>query len=205
MDCSSAACLRRSRVRQRQSGDFTPSGCGRASKAHLLTRSRWTDLKAGARNGRTCVSRRRVSLPVRPRDVALAGTCRVPEDGGFATGPWSGFTPFTRTIGEPADVRTSLSAITCSYRQAGSSAPRTSACRSRPARTSHHHRGHHDRQHELRAAYASNYVNGGTLFWRIAAIDGPQRWRVRPGTEDQHRSAPSDGLHRAAAPAALSA
>ena len=32
-----------------------------------------------------------------------------PKTGGFATGPWSAFTNFTRTISEPANVRTSLS------------------------------------------------------------------------------------------------
>ena len=32
-----------------------------------------------------------------------------PKTSGYATGPWSGFTPFTRTLSEPANVRTSLS------------------------------------------------------------------------------------------------
>ena len=96
-----------------------------------------------------------------------------PKTGGFATGPWSAFTPFTRTISEPANVRTSLSGNHLLFSwgwKLGAKNFRVQISSRQDFNTLI------EDVTTDNTSYAPlllhyNYVNGGTLFWRVAAMD----------------------------------
>jgi hypothetical protein len=96
-----------------------------------------------------------------------------PKTSGYATGPWSGFTSFTRTLSEPANVRTSLSGnhllLSWGWKLGAKNfrvqvSPRQDFSTLIEDVTT-------DNTSYAPLLLHYNYVNGGTLFWRVAAMD----------------------------------
>jgi hypothetical protein len=96
-----------------------------------------------------------------------------PKTSGFATGPWSGFTNFTRTLSEPANVRTSLSGnhllLSWGWKLGAKNfrvqvSPRQDFTTLIEDVTT-------DNTSYAPLLLHYNYVNGGNLFWRVAAMD----------------------------------
>jgi hypothetical protein len=96
-----------------------------------------------------------------------------PKASGYATGPWSGFTNFTRTLSEPANVRTSLSGnhllLSWGWKLGAKNfrvqvSPRQDFNTLIEDVTT-------DNTNYAPLLLHYNYVNGGTLFWRVAAMD----------------------------------
>ena len=131
-----------------------------------------------------------------------------PKTSGYATGPWSGFTPFTQDsqrarqradepLGQPPAPLVGLEARRQELPRPDLAAPGLR----------HADRGRDDRQHQLRAAPSPQQLRQRrrALLARSGHGREPQRGRVRPGPEVQHRSAPPGGPDRTAAPANSSA
>jgi len=96
-----------------------------------------------------------------------------PKTGGFAAGPWSAFTPFTRTLSEPANVRTSLSGnhLLLSWGwKLGAKNFRVQISTRQDFNTVIEDVTTDNTSYAPLLQHPS-YVNGGTLFWRVAAMD----------------------------------
>ena len=157
------------------SGDFTPCGCGRTSRARRATRSRWTAPKA-PREGRTCAC-----APAR------SSTCSAPASGAGEFAPSSR----RRVVSRPAPGRPSLhsrgrsaSPPTCGR------ASRATTCCSRWKLGAKNFRVQISSRQDFNTliedvttdntSYAPlllhyNYVNGGTLLARGGHGREPQR------------------------------
>jgi hypothetical protein len=96
-----------------------------------------------------------------------------PKGSSYTTGPWSGFTSFTRTLSEPANVRTSLSGnhllLSWGWKLGAKNfrvqiSPRQDFNTVIEDVTT-------DNTSYAPLLLKTIYVKGGTLFWRVAAVD----------------------------------